>query len=212
MLVNLKKYFNINLFKFNKSSKKTVFDEINTMFSLLGEDTICLELGEDVCCYIDKIKSTTKEERERINKKTGFILPPVRFLDNKSLQENEINILLNGKKLEERFVIPKEDNVQEEIVNIINGLYEQHLSEIFSNELVEKYIERARLNNYKTVAEVCSSLAAVEIKYILIDLLMHNKSIKNIPYIFEKISEKIYIYDSYKDNIEQFSKILVTSL
>ena len=212
MLENLKKYIGIKSLKLNKCCKTDVFKQIDTMFALLEEDTIRLEFGDDIVFYKDEIMKVLGEERERINNKNGFILPPVRCIDNQTLQENEIDIFLNGKKIDERFVIPKQENVQEEILNIINDLYEQHLYEIFSNEMVERYIGRAKSNNLKTVTEVCYNLASVEIKYILIDLLTHNKSIKNIGLIFEKISEKIYIYNSYKNNIEKFSKMLITSL
>ena len=212
MIKKFKNYIYKNILTSKNSDKNIAFQKIKAKFDSLEEDTICFQFGDDMVLIADKIINTIERERERIKNKTGFILPLVRCINNSELQENEIDVLINGKKTEERFIIPKEENLQEEITNIINDLYEQHLSEIFSNELVEKYIEKARLNNYKTVTEVCYKLAAVEIKYILIDLLTHNKSIKNISYLFEKISEKIYIYGSYEENIEQFSEILVTSL
>ena len=98
----------------------------------------------------------------------------------------------------------------EELKRTISDLCEKHLDEIFTNELVEKYIEKAGEKNGRLVADLCGWLATVEIKHILVDLLKNGKSIENITHIFEKISEQLYINSRYERlNIEKISKSVV---
>ena len=196
-----------------KPHKNDVYTVIDKLFNSLEDDLICLYMGSDITPYTDIIIKTIGKERERIKEKTGFILPAIRCQKDYNIQENEFNITVNGNKCETKFVIPTNEHIEEEIINSIYNIYQNNLSDIFPNEFVEKYKEKAKIKNFKTVTEVCYSLAAVEIKYILINLLKNNKSINNISYIFEKISEKIFIEGAYdKNNIEKISESVLNSI
>ena len=79
--------------------------------------------------------------------------------------------------------------------------------------MVEKYIDVVKKDNYKMAVEVCYKLASVEIKYILVDLLLHEKSINNIVLIFEKIAERIYIDNSYlSEDVSSLSKEIIKNI
>lgn len=213
MFDRIKNYLKNTYKKENNTKTKDIFEKINDLFSSLDDDVIRFQIGADIPPNIDVILNTMDSERNRIAKATGFILPPVRFLEDNDIQENSYNVYVNGKLVEEKFIIPNKEHIEEEIVNSINNLYEEHLDEIFSNEMVEKYICEVKNKNSKLSADLCNWLACAEIKYILVDLLKNNKSIKNIVYIFEKIAEKIFIEDLYeKNNVKKISDAVINCM
>ncbi len=195
---------------FKKENKSTdISTEIDNLFDSLEEDIVRFEVGTDLIPHIDLLCSTTKQKRRNIKNATGFILPSVRFKSNARLQENSYIVFINEKIIEEKYVIPTEENIEEEVTNSINNLYENYLSEIFSNSTLERYIGKVKEQNPKLIADLSNWLATTEIKYILIDLLQNKKSIKNISYIFEKISEQLFVEKSYNnDDIKNLSKAI----
>lgn len=215
MLKKFKEYFNklTNDVKSSSPKQQTVLERINDLYDSLNDDTICINIGSDLVNLIDIIISCSDEFRTELKNKTGFILPPIRYQQDDNLQENELNIYINGNCVFDEYIIPNEKNISEEIKTILNKLYKNHIKDIFSNEVVEKYINAVKTNNYKLAVDVCYRLASVEIKYILVDLLEHDKSINNIVLIFEKVSEQLYINNTYmKYNICLMSKEIIKNI
>ena len=62
-------------------------------------------------------------------------------------------------------------------------------SDIFSNEITEKYIDLVQRNNSWLIWNVLRMVPVTGIKVILVDILKAGKSIKDIVFVFEKICE-----------------------
>lgn len=197
---NVKKYVN----------NDNIFEKTDRMFDDLNEDTVKIEFGNDVKEFIESIIFVTDIVREQIKKETGFIFPLIHYLTNTNLQENEIKVYLNGNELYSKFIIPVQEETEKEIEEILFDLFNNHLSEIFSNESVEKYFETVKKYNGKLAADIAYNLSSIEVKYILIDLIKKGKSIKNISYVFEKIAEQVFIGKIENKNklIELSEKVL----
>lgn len=215
MFKKFKQYFNKlrNDAKDSGTSEKNILERINDLYNSLNDDTICITIGSDLVNLIDSIISSTDDFRSELKDKTGFILPPVRYTEDTGLQENEFSVYINGNNIFSEFVIPNKKNIFDETKSVLDKIYKNHLKDIFSNEVTEKYINAVKTDNYKLAVDVCYRLASVEIKYILVDLLEHNKSINNIVLIFEKISEQIYIDNTYmKYNLCSISKEIIKNI
>ena len=213
MFEKYEKYFNSLIKKAKKQKEKTIFEKINDLYDSLNGDTICIKLGSDLVEFGDDISKYSHEVRVEIKEKTGFILPAVRFLENDDIQENEIEVVINSVSAFSEFVIPTKENFEKDLKAALNKIYKDYLKDIFTNEMVEKYIDVVKKDNYKMAVEVCYKLASVEIKYILVDLLLHEKSINNIVLIFEKIAERIYIDNSYlSEDVSSLSKEIIKNI
>ncbi|MBQ4124204.1 hypothetical protein IJD44_10880 [bacterium] len=213
MFEKYEKYFNSLIKKAKKQKEKTIFEKINDLYDSLNGDTICIKLGSDLVEFGDDISKYSHEVRTEIKEKTGFILPAVRFLENDDIQENEIEVVINSVSAFSEFVIPTKENFEKDLKAALNKIYKDYLKDIFTNEMVEKYIDVVKKDNYKMAVEVCYKLASVEIKYILVDLLLHEKSINNIVLIFEKIAERIYIDNSYlSEDVSSLSKEIIKNI
>lgn len=213
MFEKYEKYFNSLIKKAKEQKEKTIFEKINDLYDSLNGDTICIKLGSDLVEFGDDISKYSHEVRTEIKEKTGFILPAVRFLENDDIQENEIEVVINSVSAFSEFVIPTKENFEKDLKAALNKIYKDYLKDIFTNEMVEKYIDVVKKDNYKMAVEVCYKLASVEIKYILVDLLLHEKSINNIVLIFEKIAERIYIDNSYlSEDVSSLSKEIIKNI
>ncbi len=176
-----------------QQKSESIFDITSTMYDSLKEDVIRFEIGTDIIEFANEISFVIGLIRETLKRKTGFILPPVHYFDNMRLQENEIKVYLNGNELYSKFLIPVQEEIEKEIEDILYDLFRNHLKEIFTNESVERYIDAVKKYNNKLSADIVYNLSSIEIKYILIELLKNGKSIKNITYVFEMISEQIFM-------------------
>ena len=158
---------NVNKYVNNDS----IFSKTNDMFDDLHEYAVKIEFGNDVKEFIESIILVTGIVREQIKNNTGFIFPVINYLNNTSLQENEIKVYLNGNELYSKYIIPVQEETEKEIEEILFDLFNNHLSEIFSNESVEKYFETVKKYNGKLAADIAYNLSSIEVKYILIDLI-----------------------------------------
>lgn len=163
--------------------------------------------------FIEMIINTTFNARTAIKNQTGFIMPAIKYSSDSTLQENEISVMIRGNIAFNKFVIPNKENIEKEIKDTLDELYLNNLSDIFSNEMAEKYIDAVIVKNRKLVADISYYFSTVEIKYILKELLENGISIYNIDLIFEKISEQIFMHNnSRKHDIYSISKKIIKGM
>lgn len=162
------------------------FDEL---FNNLGGDVITFEFGNDFIQYKEAILESIEKFREEKKDKTGFIIPAVHVLSNENLQENEIVIKIREKQVLETFIIPTKNHLIKEIEKCLEQICENYIDDIFTCELVEKYIGTAQNKLLGTIWNITALYSTVEIKEVLLELLKNKKSIKNINYVFEKFAE-----------------------
>ena len=124
-----------------------------------------------------------------MKEKSGFIIPPVRVINDRTLQENELQILIRGHVVFQDFTIPKKDYILETVLNNLAKITTKNISEIFTNEITEKYIDLVQKNNSWLIWNVMRIIPVTGIKLILVDILKAGKSIKDIVFVFEKICE-----------------------
>lgn len=184
----------------------TIQDQIDGMFNDLTSESLRFYIGSDLIEYCAAINSAIGELREEIKDECGFIFPVVRVTANDELQENECQLLICEKVVATDFVIPKEEEVKLSIGKLLRKGIDSNLSTIFSNEIVEKYIDFVQKNNGWLVWNVTSRLSTVEIKEILMDILESKKSISNISYIFEKIAAELFLDGRYVRDVRKISQ------
>ena len=193
MLERLKQILHIK----GREKETSVYDRIDSLFSSLNEDIICIEIGEDLVPFGKDICEVIDNVREEIKDELGFIMPAVRVRDVPAMQENEYIIKVKNKPVSEGYVVPNKSGVTDEIYESLKNVLLNNFKTILTNELTEKYIESARAKNGLLIWDITGAISTTEIRIILGDLLENGKSIKDISNIFEKISEQIYIENKY---------------
>lgn len=171
------------------STTTSIEEQFDELFNSLGGDVITFEFGEDFNELENAILKTINNYRESLKNKNGFILPPVHVLSKETLQENEICVKVREKIALESFIVPNEKHLIKEIEKALEYVYENHLEEIFTCELVEKYINSTQSKLLGTIWNITALYSVVEVKEVLLELLRNKKSIKNINYVFEKFAE-----------------------
>ena len=180
-----------NFFKHKEytETEESTIDKISSIFENLDCDIIRFEIGSDLIQYGTDIGCVISNFREITKDTNGFIFPAIRIISNNNLQENEINVYIQDKFISNRFLVFNKEEVTKEILNILQEIYDIHIDKIFTCKIVEKYISKAQNECAYTVWHLTCSYSIIEIRDILLQIIKNKKSIKNINYIFEKISE-----------------------
>ena len=180
-----------NLFGKKNSTNTSAYERIDSLFDTLNDEVIILEIGEDLIEHDSSITEIISCLREQIKEECGFIMPTVSIKHNYVIQENQFNIYIQEKLIEQRFVIPTEDNIKEEVYDSLKTSVYNNLDSVFTNEITEKYINAVKKNNGMLIWNITNILSIIDIKTILSEIIMKGKSINNINYIFEKMGEYI---------------------
>ena len=184
MIESLKKLFN------KKDEKKVdVLGRIDEMYNSLTTDEIVICVGNDLVESGHKLSKKIANLRENLFETCGFILPAVRVVNKTCLQENEYHFQIQGNIAFVGFSLFSEEDAIAEISQNFEMTCVEHISEIFSNRMTEKYVESVQRENAYLVWNLSNILPIWDLKTILTDLIKEGKSIKNITYIFEKICE-----------------------
>lgn len=203
MLEKIKQILHINK---PEITYPTVHEQIDEMFNDLTSESLKFYIGSDLIGHHAAISSAIAKLREKIKEECGFVFPAVRVTSKNELQENECQLLVCKKVVATDFVIPKEEEVKSSIDKLLREGIDSNLRTIFSNEIVEKYIDFVQKNNGWLVWNITSRLSTVEIKEILVDILESKKSISEISYIFEKIAEELFLEGRYSRDIHKISQ------
>ena len=137
----------INLFKkfFDKKDNTPILptteDKIKEMFEQLYEDEITLYIGSDLTAFGDDFADAIGTFRDDLFEKTGFIYPIVRVLDRTDFQENQYELLIRGKEYMTGYTHLNKDDAVNEVVRQLENLFDDCVEKIFSNELIEKYVD-----------------------------------------------------------------------
>lgn len=184
MIECLKKLIN------KKDEKKVdVLERIDEMYNSLTTDEIVICVGNDLIPSAKNLSGKIETLRENLFEACGFILPAVRVVNKTYLQENEYHFQIQGNIAFIGFSLFSEEDAVAEISQNFEMACVEHISEIFSNRMTEKYIESVKRENAYLVWNLSNILPVWDLKTILTDLIKEGKSIKNITYIFEKICE-----------------------
>ena len=179
-----------------KENEQNIIEKIDEMFESLDSDIITLLVGEDLTNLDSTIINTIGDFREELKNTYGFILPPVHILKNNRLQENEFIIKVRDKEVLQKFVVPKQDEIQKELRESLETIYSSYLDEIFTYETTEKYINVVQRKHLWTIWNITLLYSITEVREVLIQLLKSKKSIKNINYVFEKFADCTLDFDS----------------
>ena len=185
-----------NIFRLNKSVEKelNIEEKIEELFSSLNSDTITLLVGNDFIDYCESILKIVDETRNEIKDTNGFILPLVHIKSSDSVQENELLFKVREKEVLQKFILPNEKSLIKEIKTGLKEIFKEHLHEIFSCEITERYLTQVKKQCPWMIWNITSVYSITEIRDVLVEILQKEKSIKNINYVFEKFSE--YTLDS----------------
>lgn len=203
MLERIKQLFNKKQLPDN-----TIEEKIEELFEeTFSTDIIKFEVGSDIVDLEKDICSEIGEFREKIALKYGFIFPTVHVIQRSDLQENEIKIFVREKEVINDFLIPNSENILKEVNKNLEFIYKEYLDDIFSNEFIEKIINRTQLENSWLIWNISCRYTITEIKKVFLNILKQKKSIKNTAYILEKIGELSIAVSS-----ETLSKIIIEEL
>lgn len=203
MLKKIKLFFkNMKKSKVEETVPKNEIIDFKDNFSLLKEEIIEFKIGSDIAILIDDVLSSIKDIRKEIINETGFIFPQIRIREYSKLQENECVIYVQGTEVYREFFICNKEEIKKEIKNLIKKIYDEYLEEIFTNELFEEYITYVQKKNAWLIWNITQVLFVSDIKYLLISLLRHNKSIKNISLVFEKMGEMLKSSDRWSSSLD----------
>ena len=201
MLQKIKKLFHLE----RQEKSLSVYDKINNLFDSLNDDIILVQIGSDLSPHAEYICELISSLREEIKDECGFILPPVRVLENECYQENEYTIIVRGEYAVDGFLIPNRQGIDEEFYEAMKTVIYKKIDDLFTNELAEKYINTVQRENGLLIWNLTNILSVVDIKTILSDIISAGKSINNINYIFEKIGEQILSDGDYRDFSKKYN-------
>lgn len=188
-----------SLFGNRKEVSLSVNEKIDVLYDGLSVESILLRLGEDLISEVEYFCEIIHELREEIKNECGFIIPEVHIKEGIALQENEYAIYIHGNISENGFLVPNKDGIRDEFYEQFKTLMYKKMDVIFTNEIAERYIDRAQRKNSWLIWNITKALSVIEIKMILSDLINSGKSICDIGYIFEKIGEQILTNGGYQD-------------
>ena len=195
MLKRIKNLFHIK----QEKEAPSIYEKIDNLYDALNDDTILIQIGSDLVPHGEFICNIISELREEIKDECGFILPPVRILDNSYYQENEYSISILSDVVTNNFLIPTEKGIRDELYEDLKTTVYNNLDKIFTNDIMEKYIETVQRNNSWLIWNISFSLSVIEIKTIMLDIIHRGKSINNINYIFEQIGEYVLTEGKFRD-------------
>lgn len=192
-----------------KSTKLGSEDKVNQLFNRLGEEVIKIEIGEDLAQFAEDMCTIIEEFRENTMKKNGFILPLTNIIQNNELQENEFLLKVHGNETYHEFLIPTEEYINKEINKALDATVNSNLKNLFSNKIIEKYVDSARTGNEYLIYNICNTLTNYEIRDILVTLIENGKSINDIGYIFERIGEEIFYENKYNRDTKSIAENII---
>lgn len=188
----------------------SAYENIDTLFDSLNGETVVVEIGEDLIEHEISIRKVIESLREQLKDECGFIMPAVAIKYNYIIQENQFNVYIQEKLVEQRFVVPTADEIAEEAYDALKTVIYDNLDTVFTNEIAEKYVRTVEKNNSLLVWNITGVLSIVDIKKILFDIIMKGKSINNIDYIFEKMGEYILSEGSYPNPEKRYSPHVIS--
>ena len=77
-----------------KTTQKSIDERISDLYDSLQVDVLAVAFGDDILPYAQNIVNGIGKFRIKLKDQSGFIIPPIRVINDKSLQENEIHILV----------------------------------------------------------------------------------------------------------------------
>ena len=189
-----------NLFhKNNTETEPTTCEKIDNLFDSLNEDIIHIKVGEDLTDFGEIICKLIGKLREEIKDECGFIIPEVHITDCNVIQENEFAIYIRGEFCTNGFLVPNEKGINEELYEVLKTFMYDNMNRIFTNEITERYIDTAQRKNGWLIWNITRFLSVVDIRIILSEIINKGKSINDISYVFEKISENLFREGNYTD-------------
>lgn len=195
-----------------EEAEKVVYtkSDIEEMFVSLVKETYTLEFqcGSDIVEYDCEITRAISDLRNKIKDETGFIMPAIQGKEVEELQENEYKIFVAGKEVFNDFLIPNKKTVIEEISKQLENCCKTHIGEVFTNEIMENYIQAAWNRNPWMMDRLVHFYTTTNLKSIFVQLLENGKSIKNVCFVFEKILEvsKIEEFPCYEKDIDKIAR------
>ncbi len=174
-----------------KEESMSAADEVEGLYGSLNDDILQLVLGADLIALGKNFAEKISEIRKEIKSECGFILPPVRILDNKFIQENEFDIFINGKKIETGFLVPNYAGINEEFYETMKTVIYDNLQYLFTTKVAEKYIDSVQSYNSWLVYNLFLKISIIDLKTIMLDIINQGKSINNVNYILEQIGEHV---------------------
>ncbi len=185
MIKKINKFLNLH----KDTNENEILTKIDNLYNSLDTESIQIEIGNDIVKFNETIRNCIDKFRTNTKEKYGFIFPAVRIRDKQSLQTNEVVIKINNKTAIEQFLIPTAEKVEQEFNEGLNKLFNDYIEDIFSCEIMERYILLVRNKNAYLIWNLTNTYSVVELKNILVFLLKNKKSLNNISYIMEQIGQ-----------------------
>lgn len=205
MIEKIKEFLHIK----PKEKPESTEDKIDAMFESLNVDALRLEIGADLVEFSDDICAKLWDLREEYKENLGYIVPPVRVIDNSDLQENCYRVLVRERVVFESYVVPNKKSVLEDIDMNLKNIFIENIDDIFSVDLMEKYLNVVNKNNNWLVWDLTRVYSVSGLKVILVSLIKEGKSISDICGVLEKINEYVVENSCYWESPQRVAKNIV---
>lgn len=209
MIKKLKKLFKTEKrdYNINKNRRNEVENKIENLYNSLEDYSIKVHAGDDLCNFASDIIDFIDDFRNKIKKEYGFIFPAIKIYSDDIIQENMFILKINNKTIIEKYVIPKKEDVIANFKEALEKIFFEHIEEIFTCEIMEKYIQKVKQTNNYLICNLTYLYTIVELKNIMIYLLKQKKSINNISFIMEEIGEIVLSSGYYRlDNTQKIAE------
>ncbi len=189
----------------------------NRQYERLGVDVLCVRVSENLVPLIDpdNEKSSVLENcaalRQKMTDTYGYIIPNVRFLDDKNLDNNVFTIYVRGKEVLKGRIPKSEINDFDgtKIIEALENICIKYVHQIMTNLDVLKLIELVKSQD-PTITNnlVPIFLSTIDLKKIFCNLISQKISIKDIIYIFEILIDNA----RYTNDVDKLTAILIEEL
>lgn len=140
------------------------------MYNSLYCEELRIYIGNDLTAFDDILTEKLWTLRERLFEETGFIMPAVRIMSEDILQENEYRIAVRGIVVYTGYAIFNADFAPDEIAKSLEDTLTQHIDDVFSNSVVEKYIDYVQTESHRLVSALLAVTDIAALRVILTNL------------------------------------------
>ena len=196
----------------------------NCYYERLGVDILSVQIGQNLLpvfdeCFDNIVQPKLIDLRKKLTDKYGYIIPRIRFMDSELVEPSSYTILIRNKevftghinieKTETADDIIKYSNYADILISDIERICMDYVHIIMTKTDALKLMELVRSQDPTLVNDLIPVfISAIDLKYILANLISKRVSIKDIIFIFELLND----YARYTQNIEELTQKLIQGL
>ena len=196
----------------NKTDELIEFTNPNRMYFRLGVDILGVQVSQNISPVADPyLLYEMQVLRQSLTDWFGYIIPPIRVMDNSTINNYEFIIIVRGYVVY-RGHISEEDLKQNNPREIIKSLYKvcfDYVHYIMTRIDTLKLMELIKSQDPTLVDDIIPKyITTCDLKHICANLIQRKVGIKDITLVFELLNE----HARYTQDINELTDILEKEL